>query len=771
MWKGHLRTFKQIPRDHQSDEYRFKWLKSILNIKLNEKEYSEFFKFLTEIVKIHPETLDLVIERIRAEWQNGSSVLLFKSTGSFLGRLKKSLRRQEFKGKLSRLWSIIFNFPAQDRLKLHLVREYRRELPFGWLYEFVLNDSFFYIENLNSEVMETGAMAVVDILMELLDKSRGEQELMDELRFSGLLEKIGSLWKSPALSKIIKLLAMASSISINNIFDSLPSFMEALIEHGECGCDCVWRVRLVDSILRKYSKRQYVLSQSRAELNSISKQIIKITSKSIDNYSESAEMNKSICGLVKSVLERWEGMACSIESEMEFCEKVGEFLEISYKNDPNDVNAEFSYNLLNVFAKNFIDPLIPQITFFFRNSLKLTIKTWKSYKNAFSALNIITKILVNDGGTDRDFPLLFKEYPSLIEDVHKILSIKGNEMNRLFWLLTLAESPRTKKVLIDFLIDPKQINEIESNEFWINFMGRLTANGSNCFDEVNQWSNGQLLDQFLPRAKQLGKNMPDENFFKLLKHFLEESAHCETSNDPPPIDMVLFLLISCKTNIEMFNWLIGKINCKTIILNNLKDLIPFENEEIAKKVYEVVKNDLMSIDEIINFLFQSKDEEMLKRSVTQWNLLIESGNLISFVTGDDGDYDGDDHQYVQTEAYGNYLEKLFEGIQKNTNTKIQLIKESNDPIEMFLEYHKFGQVRSMKILQNLLLSKFKCSELLLRIPLVVLGASGPYFGGIILDSLILNGWDDKDEGIVMSSSCTENDFDLLKMYYKNRINK
>ena len=736
-----LVEFKNLKGDYN------KWLKDILNVKIID-DYSEFFKFLTGAVKIHPDSLDIVIERIQAEWQNShkicDSAALFKGTVSFLGRLKKTVRRQEFNRKISKLWPIIFNFPGQDRLKLHLVREYRRELPFGWLYEFTLRDEFFYNENLNVEAMDAGGMAVIDILMELLDKSRGDDDFIDELRVSGLLEKIGSLWRSPALispeSRIVKLLAMASLISGSNIFDSLQCLMTVLIT---VPVD-IWTVRLVESILRKYPKRQYVLSQSRAELNVISKEVIQITTKSIDSYAESAEMNKTVCGLVKSVLERWEGMACSCESEIEFCTKVAEFLEISYKSDSND----FGYNLLNVFAKEFIDPLLPQISFFFRNSLKSTAKK----SNEITNLSFFTNILVNDGGTDRDFPLLFKEHPSLVFDVHELLSIKGNEMNRFDWLLTLADSSRTRNVLINFLIDPKQINEIESNQFWINFMGRLTRGIE--FEKINQWTNGKLLSRFLERAKGCDPDCFDDYFYDLLKIVIERLK------DIDDIDL-LFILTITKTNIEIFNWILCKFDCKLIILNNLIDFIPFGNS-LAMRVYEILKGNLLSIDELISCLFQSRDRDAdaLIKAMAQWNLLIESNNL-NFV-------EETNKEPFFTKDYGNYLEILFEGIQ---NTKTPLIKESNDPIEMYLEYYKYGQIRSMLVLQKELLSLYRCSELLLRIPLAVLRASGPDFGGIILDSILTKGWELEDLDVIMSSTCSDYNFDLLKVYYKTRINK
>lgn len=732
-----LVEFKNLKGDH------CKWLKEILYSKREIEDYSEFFKFLTGVIKIHPDSLEIVIERILEEWQDKSeNSSLFKSTVSFLGRLKKTLRKQKFKGQISRLWPAVFSFPGQDRLKLHLVREYRRELPFGWLYEFVLRDvDFFYSENLNSEVMDTGAMALLDILIELLDKSRGE---MDELRVSGLLEKIGSLWRSPALnspdSKIMKLLAMASSISGTIIFDSLPGLMDSIMIN--CTCN-IWCLRLVDSVLKKYPKRQYILSQSRAELNLISKQVIQITSKAIDFYAESVEMNKTICGLVKSVLERWEGMACSSESEAEFFTRVSEFLESSYKS-----NDDFSYNLLNVFANHFIDSLIPQISSFFRNSLKLSAKRSDKITN----LSCFVKILVNDGGCDRAFPLLFKEYPSLIADVHEILSVKGNEMDRLYWLLILADSPRTKKVLIDFLIDPKQINEIESSQFWMNFMIKLTR-GIN-FDEINKWSKGFLLNCFLLRMKKCDSECFDEYFYDLLKLVIEKLSIIAN-------DDLEFILISCKTNLEMFNWILSKFNCKEIILNNMKNFMPFG--VVARKVYEIVKNDLKPIDELIDCLFQCKDEKLLIKSIAQWNLLIESKNL-NFLL---------DEQVSKgtffTEDYGVYLEKLFKEVRPDDNY-FQLMKESDDPIEMFLEYYKYGQIRSMRVLQNDLLVRFRCSELLLRIPLTVLRASGPEFGGVILDSLLLKGLDEGDVQIVMSKD-NEHVFELLKIYYKSRIDK
>ena len=259
VWKGLLGTFCKLP----TSEIKINWLKELLLVNDPARvEYSEFFKFLSGVIKWDPSPaiLDLVITKILKEWSNQEnkqtdmeSLLLFKCTVSFLGRINKSTRKDKFVSHLSRIWQKVFNYPAQEFIKLKLIREYRRELPFIWLFNYVLTDEeFFYRQDLNFMGFDSGkgtVLVVFEILIELLEKGRrvdDSGEMMNDLRVSGLLEKIGALWQNllqtdfnsndqninniSMVSKLLKLLALASSIaSSNNLFGSLPDLLASLL--------------------------------------------------------------------------------------------------------------------------------------------------------------------------------------------------------------------------------------------------------------------------------------------------------------------------------------------------------------------------------------------------------------------------------------------------------------------------------------------------------------------------------------------------------------
>lgn len=222
------------------------WLQVILSdnpVITDPREYSNFFKFLLIAVKVRTfETLPIVIKRIIKEWEwfkhlkhvsnnDQCGNHLFQATVSFLIHLKKATRKEFFRSEIVRLWMILFSETIEGDLypKLFLVREYRRELSFNWLLDYVaigcpenVSSSLFYNVHFNEYDLDVRSQAAIDILIELLEKAkRGDQvgdneDDRDDLRVSGVLEKIGSLWKANSLmnpvykGKILKLLALAS---------------------------------------------------------------------------------------------------------------------------------------------------------------------------------------------------------------------------------------------------------------------------------------------------------------------------------------------------------------------------------------------------------------------------------------------------------------------------------------------------------------------------------------------------------------------------------
>lgn len=757
-WKQHLLPLRE------GDCTTRDLLESIVILK--DEEYSDFFKFLTAAVRAKPKVLDIVIERIQQEWlRYSANPHLFKSTVSFLGRLKKSVRREEM-SEIVKLWPLIFDFPKENRLKLLLVKEYRRDLPFHWLLDFVLRDGFFYDENLNLDELDCGGVAVIEILVEILEKARSSgdtSDLCDELRVSGLLEKIGSLWRCPSRHKLLKLLALASSISNNTIFDSLPALLHELSSED----NSLWRLRLVDSILKRYPKKQYVLSQIRAELIGISEYVIKISADSLDSLDGDMEVIKSACSLLKSVLERWEALACTIEVELMFFESVKRFLDKTYK----DVRDEGGFRVLYVFSREFVESMRYLLLIFFRNSVKYAavcvrgvdvgvnvddVDEATSYSTdtdilRWVALNSFTRLMVFDGGTDLGLLRLFREYPSLISDIHALIQFIGNEDDpvRWEWILLLAESPRTKNVLIDFLIDPKQVNELECDAFWLAFMGNLVTEDN--FEVVDRWLGGKLVDQYFQRAKRFGReDQMQMNNVHLLKIVLTRDGDINCN--------LGFIFKCCRGNPEMFNWiLLNKISDPEIIYNHLTELVPLGNASISRKVHELVKDRIRKADELIDCLLQPIPDRL---ALAEWNLLIESGKI---------KYKNDDEIDNNTaKDYGNYLERLFEVVVSPDESTV-LVKGSDDPIEMYLEYYKYGQIRSLTLLQADLLNTYAKVELLLRIPLTILRATGL---GPVLDHLLVEGWAEDDLWVVEKySRNAEDELNLLRlrMYYKNRI--
>lgn len=755
-WKDRLITLKNAKNDHLNQLILI--LQDCNDLK--REEVSEFYKFLTGTIKMYPDALEIVIKRILEDWQRSpKAFVLFKSTVSFLARLKSTLRRQEFKSKISKLWPIIFEYPGENRLKLFLVREYRRELSFDWLLEFVMRDEneFFYAVDFGAQELDYAARAAIDILMELLGKAKKKSvpendNFIDELRVSGILEKIGSLWRSPSFNNpdglILKLLALASSISgaSNTIFDSLPGLLDTFLSEGWCNSENIWQFRLVDSIIQRFPKKQYVLSQSRQELAQVSIQIVRISTKSLDYVLKDAEYSKTITGLIKSVLDRWEDLTdCPGEVELEFSEKIRWFLDESYKRLVTDSDS-LGFNLLSVLSRGFIECFAPLLLLLFRNALKLSVLD----SSGLDCLNLITKHLVNDGGTDRSFRYLFKEYPSLISDVYTLINKIDTENCSYLWLLMLVESSRTRRVLIDFLINPEQIKMVKNDTFWIEFVGRLVES-----DDLWTGNNTNLnvSKEFLSRAQRIETSLAQVQmqqvshyFLVLLKHFI----NCHENKLIEP-ESVQFILKHSKQNLEMLSLV---LSYEIDVLKYLKDLHPFENVEIAKKVYNTVKGRLCDPKVLVNRIFSADLDALV-----QWNLHIESDNL-TFKPDEAFEVD---HQPAKD--YGNYLNNLFCELVNNTAS---LIKETDDSIEMYLEYHKYGQIRSMALMQETLLSRYRCSELLLRIPLTILRTSGKEFGSIVLDDLLVKGWRQEDLDIIKELS-VECDFGDLIAYYQDRL--
>ena len=739
-WRDRLASLKKSGKDYKS------LLISILSKEVTSESssISEFFKFLSGAVQAYPDVHEIVIERILQEWniiRDGIHCgVLFKSTVSFLGRLKGTVRRTK---EIKKLWSLIFSYPGEDHLKLILVREYRKEIPFLWLFEFVMrNDTeLFYSVDLNAEELGRDALAVIDILLELMGKTKksGNNEIVDELRISGLLEKIGSLWRMPCRSfsneRILKLLTLASSIAStsNNIFDSLPGLLDALILTETTN---LWTFRLVDSILRKFPKRQYVLSQSRAELSQVSGQVIKLCALSLNYALKDPEHGRTVAGLVKSVLERWDNLTadCPNEIEEEFLEKVSWFLDESYKQlELIDVG----FLVTNVMIFEFIPDFQPLLDRFFRNSVKYAL-----LKRETDSLLLIVNHLVIDGGTDRSFPILFKEFPSLISDVYSLIEGIDTESLDFRWLLVLAASPRTRQVLMDFLIDPEQIHRIQNDTFWIEFMGRLVVSAS-CTDKYNcksgwNWIGEELNKEFLKRASLQKTCNFSSYFYNLLKYsILNDPFKCK--------ETIKFILKCSKGNSELFNLALER---NFDILEYLKDLVPFNNEENSKKVFILLKDRIRSPLLLLDCLFKGQED-----SLYEWKLLQESDNL-SYTQ-----FNGEGERLLID--FGDYLENLFTEISSDSN----LIEVSEDPIQMYLEYFKYGQIFSMLSMHETLLSRYKLTELLVRIPLKLLLATGKEFGSIVLDNLFLTGWTAEDLLIISKYQISR---DLLN-YYKNRI--
>ena len=142
-------------------------------------------------------------------------------------------------------------------------------------------------------------------------------------------------------------------------------------------------------------------------------------------------------------------------------------------------------------------------------------------------------------------------------------------------------------------------------------------------------------------------------------------------------------------------------------------MTPFGDINLAKTVFRMIGKNLMEPSELIDVIF-SKTVSI--DCLYQWNLWTESGKL---------EYSNDE-EYAELPStdYGGYLEDLFNEISSISAT---LVKESDDIVEMYLEYYKYGHVRSMKIIQSELLKRFKCTELLVRIP-IILKSGGKDFG-------------------------------------------
>ena len=762
-----MANWKELAVELKTQQHEPTWLQSILSATpeiTNPQEYSDFFKFLSISVRIRPTAmLPIVLKRILSEWlQRGYSdrsirrdnkcdkegvLMLFRGTVSFLIRLKKNTRRQFFVSEIFPLWTIIFSesFEADEYPKLMLVREFRRELSFKWLFSYICGfeaepnpSNFFYSVNLSEFQLDCKAQASIDILIELLEKIKreGRQEDSDEcvdLRVSGVLEKIGSLWRADALmnpvykSKLLKLLALASLISgsSNNIFDSLPGLMDLLSSDSRC---CVWTFRLVESIMKKYPTRQYVLSQSRAEISQISRQVIKISAFSLLN----CEMDKSVCGMMKSVLERWESLTeCPVEVESEFIKNVEGFLNDSYTKMINNGASDCfdtEFELLSVFIKYFINPLKPKLTLFFRNALKQAT-LHPNNPSSLINLNAVTGLLVEDGGTDLAFKKLFLDHPSLVIDVGTLIGRIENESKLHFaiWLTMLAESPRTRNVLIEFLVDPIQITfQLKSDALWMDFFSKILTNDPMEIEKILKWTQGKLVEEFYRRVLQDGNGAEFHSSVYVLIEILFNLEAFQSHELFPEI------LKIAKSNIQLLSWILSNLPSHLIttgIGKVLLEMVPFGNEQLARKVYGLIGAKLKGPIELIANLFTKNDSE--DSNVDQWNLLVESRYLTCSI----------DEEFIELPStdYSSYLEELFHQISNDSDSINSIVKESQDMIEMYLEYYKYGHVRSMRIIQTELIKRHSCVELLVRIPLVILKSGGKEFGARVLDDFIING--------------------------------
>jgi hypothetical protein len=772
VWKDRLiELLKKEPREAQRD-----YLRNVLSLEEEPIDnYSEFFKFLSGVVGANPTLLDEVISRILVEWTGKEALhspdslwLLFRSTVSFLGRLDGTIRREKFNSQISLLWPVIFSCQAvigdsmADNLKLMLVREYRHELALPWLLEFVTRDeNFFYRSDLNASANSTGAQAVIDVLMELLVRAPGS-DCIEDLRCSGVLEKIASLWRSPvATPKIIKLLALATSISAScdGLFESLPDLLKHLDSIAAIRVSPKWTIKLAQSILLKFPKRQYILSPNRAELNRISSQILELAIKGIQLLCEeriaTSSFSHTVWSFVESILERWNDLACQDEAvEDAFVCEIQLYLDYSYKTADN--NQKF---MLLIFAKNC--PLLAanQGIFeslpirLFRNSLKT--------QNPRS-LALFTKILVNSASTQFRFPELLRLYPSLTLDVHELLQeqcIVGSNKtdSNLNWLFMLAACSMTRTALLESLLDPSQIDALPPKK-WIKFFFNLLQCNELDFPRVAQWTNDNLVTCFILRARLAEEDEMSLFLLKLILSARPDLLTVATSED------VAFLLTLTSSDPGLLENVILSLPEDCDLLSNL---IRFEDEVSARVVYNrlKLKDSIRRPCDLIDVIFtKGSTFEAISGALDEWNLLLDAKEIeiVSDVLLEDTC-----SNFSVSVSFGNFVDELFTSL----NPDGQLIRESEDTLEMYLEYCKYGQFESMRQLEDgVLLSRYRISELLMKIPLALVVSRVSNFGRTILDDFLNGGWDFNDARVLSSSSASGEHFENLKLYYLDRIN-
>lgn len=501
--------------------------------------------------------------------------------------------------------------------------------------------------------------------------------------------------------------------------------------------------------MKKYPVKQYVLSQSRAELSQISGQLMKICINAVRSVTDDESAMFPICGMMRSVLERWESLTgCPIDIENEFVETVETFLDNGYSKMLEHTQSSNSFNLhfelLSVFTKYFVDPLKPKLALFFRNALKYS--AIQSDTKSFIILNTVTSLLVEDGGTDTAFKQLFIDHPSLVSDIHTLIDVidakYSDNLSVSVWLMCLIGSPRTKEVLIDFLVDPEQIIHLKSDPFWMNFFSTLLKEESDV-PKIFDWTNGKLVSEFYRRNIRESSNIRDTSIIKILF-----SLPCFREHEKFPE-----ILKICKNDTKTLGWILSNVSSVSEIETVLLEMTPFGDTNLAKTVFGMIGNNLMKPSELIDVIL---GKTVNLDCLYQWNLWIESGKL---------EYSNDE-EYAELPStdYGGYLEDLFNEISSISAT---LVKESDDIVEMYLEYYKYGHVRSMKIIQSELLKRFKCTELLVRIPLMILKSGGKEFGQRILDEILKSGMDVEDMGIIKGAD--DKMLENLRYYYKNRL--
>lgn len=732
-------------------------LQSLNEVFASNKPSQYVFTFFSKITHSNPEVLPSIINWIlRLSFADRRTVL--QNIITFLLKLSKRIRKAFFLPHIFPLWRMLFyemklELDAQKKLKL--IHEFNRELPLQWTIEYIINDpNFFYYEDLNS----VSSPLILNILIDLMERCRKDSKTStsadsvdwkEELRLSGILEKIGSLWplilqqdneNTTNLKLVLKALALASSISTtNSLFHDLDNLLIALNSSlvKSDAKEIVWILRLADTIVRRTPKRIYVLSHSRAELATISKPLIEIISTALNlprTDNETMTYKASLASLIQGIMERWEALACPLEIEADFIAALQTYLDRSYYDDSgenDDYKIMNSLLLTTTSSFNFGTLLIS----FFRNILRLTAI---HHQHHMKILIKFSRYLVLDEGTDRSFPLLFRHFPGLVEDIYQI--IERDKMLTLEWLSILTESGRTREPLLSFILDPKQIERLFYGKSWIDLMGKFVESEKS-YHKIDNWTEGGLSRRLLQEILSLNESDDQKYSCVLLKCALQE-------NTIQSIPNTASFLKRTTSDLELFKTLLELCNVEEL-RGHLPEIIPFlsdsdsDSDETAKILF-LKHQPTMKLEVLLKKLFDFESGFQERRiAAAEWKLFI-------LVEKEKSSFEIE-IAHMKTEDYSKYLTDLFTSISQHEQQEQQqsLVSDSKDPVEMFLNYWKFGQIRAARTLIPTLLSERRKSELLLRIPLSILVETAD-FGQSILVDLFKVGWSEKDVSIVQS---------------------